>query len=403
LTLTVDLLSRIAEWKPVKMSRTYALYWGVLGVGSLVILRSVVTRWLRGELRERAGVYATDLLLFAGFSFLPLRGVRHIAWILFLMPAILGHHMLVAPAGKDGRSLLRAVLAATAVAVAVLLGPVKFASRADHGVGLREDWYPVEACDFMEEAGLVDLRFYNSYEWGGYLIWRWGPEHKVFIDGRCLVYGDEMLEETFAVSDGESNWRDVLDRWKVQSIIMRYSAYDSKHFFQEPGWPCVHWDDTALVMLEPEELAARDLPGLELSNPVTFDWAGGPGDAEAAIDEIDVVLQRDPKCWTALAEKARCLVVLAEEGDRATRLERADVLARAAVRLSRRKHSAPWLATYYVALALGEEQRAEHARRRAEATRERWLSADEIRNRLGPGGEGDVTEEEPDGPPANSP
>ena len=36
-------------------------------------------------------------------------------------------------------------------------------------------------------SGLAEQPGYNSYNWGGYLIWRGLP---VFVDGRADVYGD---------------------------------------------------------------------------------------------------------------------------------------------------------------------------------------------------------------------
>jgi hypothetical protein len=408
LTLTVDLLRRIAEWKPVRFSRTYALYWSVLGVGAFIMLRSAITYMVSGPREGSHGahpderltprVLATDLLLFLGFCYLPLRGVRHIAWILFLMPAILGRHLLLRPVSETAGRVRAKLFAVAALAVAVLLGPGRLLRRGIVEPGLRSDWYPVNASRFMERQNLVGLRLYNTYEWGGYLIWRWGPEHKVFIDGRCLVYRDDLLSETFTVSDADPGWRDVLQRWGVELVLFRYSEYDAEHFLEDEDWGCVYWDDSALVMLSRQQRQKRALPELDGTNPVVFNWADGPAEVEEALREIEVVLLREPACWTALAQKSRCLVARAEqEGDEGTLVE-ADELARRALSLSEAKDAWPWLAVYYVAKARGDEASAQHARERAHATRGRWLSSADIEQRLG------LDEDEPaDGPtPASS-
>lgn len=44
--------------------------------------------------------------------------------------------------------------------------------------------YPCEAIDFIKENGqLKNLKIFNSYSWGGFMLWTW-PEKKLFIDGR---------------------------------------------------------------------------------------------------------------------------------------------------------------------------------------------------------------------------
>jgi hypothetical protein len=43
-----------------------------------------------------------------------------------------------------------------------------------------------------------DERMFNSYNWGGYLLWEL-PEYPVFIDGRTDLYDDELVEEWLRV------------------------------------------------------------------------------------------------------------------------------------------------------------------------------------------------------------
>ena len=48
------------------------------------------------------------------------------------------------------------------------------------------EWrYPAGAADFLL-AHHVAGPIFNTYEYGGYLIWRLWPEQRVFIDGRSL-------------------------------------------------------------------------------------------------------------------------------------------------------------------------------------------------------------------------
>ena len=51
---------------------------------------------------------------------------------------------------------------------------------------------PVAALAYVEESGLSGRRVYNSYHWGGYLLWK---GYKVYIDGRADVYLDDFMNE----------------------------------------------------------------------------------------------------------------------------------------------------------------------------------------------------------------
>ena len=46
---------------------------------------------------------------------------------------------------------------------------------------------PVQAVCYLDTHS-VPGPMYNSYEFGGYLLWALGPEHKVQSDGRAEVY-----------------------------------------------------------------------------------------------------------------------------------------------------------------------------------------------------------------------
>ena len=60
--------------------------------------------------------------------------------------------------------------------------------------------FPVKACDFIR-ANQLPKPLFNTYSWGGFLIW-YLPEYPVSIDGRVNLYGDEINERYFKVTEG---------------------------------------------------------------------------------------------------------------------------------------------------------------------------------------------------------
>jgi len=375
----VRLVGRIQEWQPMPLRADFAIFWAMALVGGLILARSAWFCVRAGRLREGAGVLVTDALLMAGFGVLACQAVRHVAWFLLLAPSVMGYHLDACRwfGGGCERREEKPLYAYAACVVAAVVGFWPLLSEGRPRPVPSAKVLPVKACDYVQRQDLFE-RAYNSYEWGGYLIWRFWPRWKVFIDGRCLVYGDRIIQQALDVERGKG-WRDIFDRWGVEMFLVRYRKRDSSHFFSDREWHCVYWDDVAIIGLRDDAFRAR-APALRefpLSNPATFDRNVDELSPREALEELDAVLARDPDCWTALAFRARCLVRLArEEPDR-----KAELLAEA-MRSAKRSlelcetESEPWTALREVADALGERELASRAGRRARALRRRRESAD---------------------------
>lgn len=101
---------------------------------------------------------------------------------------------------------------------------------------------PVEGARFVEEHDLPGPIF-NHQSWGGYLIRRWYPERKVFVDGRIDMYGTETLEEYFEVLLVRPRWREVLDEYGVQTILVDRDSSLSVLLLADGGWTRVFQGD----------------------------------------------------------------------------------------------------------------------------------------------------------------
>lgn len=118
--------------------------------------------------------------------------------------------------------------------------------------------YPEEAI-FKELAGVTPAgavhylkntqpqgRLFNSYNWGGYLLWML-PEIPVFVDGRTDLYNDEILEQWFQVAQFRDGWEEVIERWQINVILMEKDWMVAK-FLQQSGWCQKYLDDVAIVL-----------------------------------------------------------------------------------------------------------------------------------------------------------
>lgn len=190
---------------------------------------------------------APELLVLTLCAVAGLVYVRHSAFLLFGI-APYAARLLTAPARSV--VLRRAAL----VAVVVLALTAKWTVQP-----AAANPYPEGAVDFVL-ANDLQGRMFNSYDWGGYLIWRLYPEHQVFIDGRVLdeaVYRDySVISQGMAFSrNGRPLFRELLDQHAIEFAVMPLQTFTGEAFpliyqlSQQPDWFPVYLDDLATVFV----------------------------------------------------------------------------------------------------------------------------------------------------------
>lgn len=118
-----------------------------------------------------------------------------------------------------GEFLLNWVVLATLSIGLALFAPNFFAKDKEHAKAL----LPVDAADFLISRG-VHGNIFNSYNHGGYLIYRLSPALKVFIDGRVDVYGDQLFLDFLDIYEGKSSWREKFDRLEIDYAVVDKDA-----------------------------------------------------------------------------------------------------------------------------------------------------------------------------------
>jgi len=108
--------------------------------------------------------------------------------------------------------------------------------------------YPAAAVDFMIKEK-PPQPIYNEYVWGGYLIWRLYPEYRVNMDGRADVYGDDLVEESLAVHDGEPKWRDSLNRDGVRTVLVKPDVPLASLLREDAAWNRVFEDKYSVIFV----------------------------------------------------------------------------------------------------------------------------------------------------------
>ena len=104
--------------------------------------------------------------------------------------------------------------------------------------------YPVVAIEWINE-NQPEGAIFNSYNWGGYLIWNL-REYPVFIDGRADLYGDELIGQWKQVTNGGEAAQQILDKWDVNLIILE-PTWTIVNELSEHGWELLYEDEMSVV------------------------------------------------------------------------------------------------------------------------------------------------------------
>lgn len=132
------------------------------------------------------------------------------------------------------------------------------------GAGPVKAIYPEQATTFLQESGLQG-RMFNDYTYGGYLLWRLGPETKIFIDGRTMEA--RGFEDWQKISEASSQWVEgkreyaaLLDHYAIDYVIQPIYIEDGRlqplmwNLLASPEWVPIYLDssDYILARLQPK-------------------------------------------------------------------------------------------------------------------------------------------------------
>jgi hypothetical protein len=109
---------------------------------------------------------------------------------------------------------------------------------------------PVDAAEFVKTTRPPG-KMWNSFDLGGYLLFRLAPEIPVSIDGRNdTVYENSQFKEAIDAETNPERFEQLVETLKIGFIVQRYRGPGDPAFaFLEKSttWSLVYWDDVAFV------------------------------------------------------------------------------------------------------------------------------------------------------------
>jgi hypothetical protein len=241
MTVALDV---IAEWHSPDFHKPQMLELWLLLMLAIACLGRLRLPWLR-------------LLLVLGLVHLALKHQRHVAVLGLVTPFLLASPVAfqwraMKGTGRDAESLdrvfgalaapaQRGAIATAALTAALLIGVVLQSGR----LAPADASTPEAAVRAAMHAGAVGPVL-NSYNFGGYLIFRGVP---VFIDGRADMYGDALLKRYLgALQLGETDkLPHLLADYRIGWTILEPGTPAVALLDRLPGWRRVYADAVAVV------------------------------------------------------------------------------------------------------------------------------------------------------------
>jgi hypothetical protein len=146
------------------------------------------------------------------------------------------------------------MLAAMVGALTVIVDVVP-ATRASATADYEAEHYPRAAADYVA-SHLQGQRLYSTYEWGGYLAYRFPNSRVVYIYGESAIFGSDRLNEYLQVHTLQPGWPDVLFRDGMNHAVVPASSQETTALL-ELGWQALCYDNRGGAVV----LGAPQTPG----------------------------------------------------------------------------------------------------------------------------------------------
>jgi len=249
------LTATLMEWsRPGFWGEPYAFFLLLYGAAAALAIS-----WKRVRIADWLLFAAFAAASLAAFRNLPLAAFRNLPLMALLAPILIATYF---PWQRKLQAMWKRTppamahyaqyAAAAALACALVWG---IARGAFFQLRAAEWRYPAGAADFLRQHGIA-TRLFNTYEDGGYFIWRGMP---VFIDGRSLsenVFQDYRL--IMGTPPGDRRRDDTLFRYQIGAIAINAFEYNSGVLYPlalalsqpaESDWKLVYDDPAAMVFL----------------------------------------------------------------------------------------------------------------------------------------------------------
>ncbi len=246
-TVNIEVLHDfIAEWQSPNFHQPIIQPFLVM----LLLLLTVIAR-------SKRQIDWTDLALLGGWLMMSLMAARHIPIFALVATPILVKHATVALETQFGPVRLGNLrppsrmmnLINWFLLGIIALGPIVQVGGTFSPANLQRaeaDRFPVEALAYLREHQPPGLLF-NSYNFGGYLMYHLWPDYEIYVDGRTDLYDDMFLRHYLNVILARPGWEIRLLQEQIRLIVIEANAPLALRLTTSTAWHKTYADDQVKI------------------------------------------------------------------------------------------------------------------------------------------------------------
>jgi hypothetical protein len=197
-----------------------------------------------------------DFLLIGIFGYLSLYAVRNVGLFALSVSPVLSRHLEsgLQPVVERFRSreefpkrlanrinLILALL----VSFAALL-QISLQLPDEVNIKRTGEQIPLDAFEYIKDHK-PDGPLFNSYNWGGYVLWDLYPDYLSFVDGRTDLFQDEILDKYILTWLAEPGWDAFLNEWEIRLVLIETRSPLANILLKE-RWQVQYRDEQAIVL-----------------------------------------------------------------------------------------------------------------------------------------------------------
>ena len=194
----------------------------------------------------------TKILLTLVFGYGALRSIRNIPLFAIVIIPVLAEQFSFLikfrpdAKGHNGHFRYIAPILISAIAVVLVLGILQVTINQQKS---EADTFPKVAVDWINE-NKPNGNLFNSYNWGGYIIWRLYPEYLVYIDGRADLYGKEFVSNFTEIYFTKPGWEEKLNQESIGIVLVESDSMLADALRQSSPWKKLFEDKISVIFIK---------------------------------------------------------------------------------------------------------------------------------------------------------
>lgn len=198
-----------------------------------------------------------SLILVTGFTYLSLVAARNIGLFALVSAPMLCKHGFdaikpILKRREQGRNIPESVARILNVVILLLM---ILAVGVNSLLHLGDEFIQEEVSEQIPVRAVVNMRddklygnLFNSYNWGGYIIWSLYPEVLSFVDGRTDLFNNEILGDYLTAWLADPGWEEIFQNWDIKVVLLEIESPLAK-VLSISGWNVVYKDEQAVVLI----------------------------------------------------------------------------------------------------------------------------------------------------------